>query len=227
MSSALNPAANDNVSNTPYHVHNNHPEDNNSYDSGNRPDLMEPTRNDANTSSRQAHQQPTANPVQDDPFFSDELYNGMLNGRPDAHHVGSMYTRSQQRAFDNFYQNLMASRARVAESNAQDVMPPPPRFEQEELRTVDVAGLHGRPRTVPGVAATQLHPPYVNPSAPAQGGNAMSMAQAVSRASQLAEEPDDSLIVGDFKDWDEAWWAFVKSHNQKPLLRAHYPDEYS
>ncbi len=227
MSSAFDPTIDDNVGNTPFDIHNNHQEHHGSHNSGNQLNPTELVDRNAQTGSRRIHQQPTASPVHDDPFFSDELYNGMLNGRPDAHHVGSMYTRSQQRAFDNFYQHLMAPRARAEPgSNAQDVMPPPPRFEQEELQTVDVAGLHGRPRVVPGVAATQLHPPYVNSSAPAQGGNAMSMAQAASRAPQPAEEQDDGLVVGEFKDWDKGWLAFVKSHNSKPLLRGHYPDEY-
>ncbi len=60
----------------------------------------------------------------------------------------------------------------------------------------------------------------------AQGGNAQSTIQTASGAPQPVEEQGEGLSVGEVKDWDEAWWALVKSHNSKPLLRGHYPDEY-
>ena len=61
------------------------PDDDNSSDAGNSADHAEPAHHDA---PRRAHQYPTARTIQDDPFFPDELFNGMLNGQPQNNHVG-------------------------------------------------------------------------------------------------------------------------------------------
>lgn len=139
-----------------------------------------------------------------------------MDGQPNANHVGSMYTRPQQQEIDDYYQRLMAPRARVEHQGdtPDDVMPPPPRFREEELQTVFVADLldpHSRPQ------AAQAHIPYNVPVDSVQVGNAPPVAQTPS---------DDNLVVGDITSWDPAWSAFANDHDAGPLLRGHYPDEY-
>lgn len=65
----------------------------------NRPN---PGENNLRSVPRRHYQHPAVNAVRDDPFFSDELFNGMLNGQPDTNHVGSMYTQSHQRDIDEY-----------------------------------------------------------------------------------------------------------------------------
>lgn len=216
FSSVLNSTVEEISGDAPAHVPDNALEGYNSHDCGDQSNPVESARIDAYTAPRRAYQQPTASTVRDDPFFSDELFNGMLDGRPDANHVGSMYTRAQQREIDNYYQRLMAPRAGVENESGtpEDVMPPPPRFREEELQTVFVADLldpHSRPQ------AAQAHIPYNVPVDPVQGGNAPPVAQT---------PPDDSLVVGNITSWDPAWSAFGNDHDAGPLLRGHYPDEY-
>lgn len=168
FSSVLNPPIGNSTSETPAHVLIRPPEAHESIHSRNQPSSVELTRNDVHIAPRRASQQSTARYIQDDPFFSDELFNGMLNGQPDNNHVGSMYTRSQQRDIDDYYQRLMAPRPRVElETNTpEDSLPLPLHFRQEEPRTVFVADLldpQGRPQ------AMQPHVPYNIPHTPAQG----------------------------------------------------------
>ena len=211
ISSAINPfftvSTCDRRANAPY----NRPKSYDSYDSRSPSSPVEPSRNDAHTASRRAYQHPTASTVQDDPFFSDELYNGMLDGHPDAAHVGSMYTRSYQREIDDYYQRLMAPRPR-AESGSdapQDVTPPPLQSRQEEPETVFLADLlnpHSRPQA-------------------RHRGNAPRVPQVPSGVPNPPEQSDD-LVVGDFSLWGPEWSAFINDHDNMPLLQGHYPDEY-
>ena len=64
------------------------------------------------TVPHRAYQQAIASAARDDPFFSDELFNGMLNGQPDNNHVGSMYTCSQQQETDEYHRRQMMPRPR-------------------------------------------------------------------------------------------------------------------
>ena len=57
-----------------------------------------------------AYQQAIADTTPDDPFFSDELFNSMLNGQPDNNHVGSMYTYSQQEEIDEYHRRQLMPR---------------------------------------------------------------------------------------------------------------------
>ena len=148
------------------------------------------------------HQQPAARAIQDDPFFPDELFNGMLNGQPDNNHIGSIYTRSQQQEIDEYYYRLIAPRPRPeAQTNArQGPMPPPPRPRMEE-----------------GGGVPQQHIPRNVPVAHAQSSNAPPVAQVTQDASDPAI---DTTTL-----WNPEWWAFINDHDAEPLLQAHHPDE--
>ena len=172
-------------------------------DSGSSSDLVESTRlDDEHTAPYRARQQPAARAIQDDPFFPDELFNGMLNGQPDNNHVGSIYTWSQQQEIDEYYYRLMAPRPRPeAQTNArQGPMPPPPRPRMEE-----------------GGGVPQQHIPRNVPVAHAQSGNAPPVAQVTQDAS---DPTSDTTTL-----WDPEWWAFVNDHDAEHLLRAHYQDD--
>ncbi|CAD6594045.1 MAG: hypothetical protein ASARMPREDX12_007992 [Alectoria sarmentosa] len=210
-SSAINPILKESTCDRRAYPHS-RPKSYDSYDSRSPSSSVEPSRNGAHTVSRPTHQHPTASTVQDDPFFSDELFNGMLNGQPDANHVGSMYTRSYQREIDDYYQRLMAPRPR-AESGSdapEDVTPPPLHSRQEEPETVFLADLlnpHSRPQA-------------------RHGGNAPRFPRVPSGVPKPPEQSDDDLNVGDFSLWGAEWSAFINDHDNMPLLQGHYPDEY-
>lgn len=228
ISSATNPTVENNVGDPPYHIQSNRPGDYRSHGSGNQSNPVASARNDSHTTPRQAHQQATARAVQDDPFFSDELYNGMLNGQPENNQVGRMYTRSQQQEIDQHYQRLMTPRPRLetGTNTPEAPMTPPQQFEQQQLPTVFVADLLN-PQVLPQAGgAPRQNTPHNNTRGSARGGNAPPIAQVADRTPQPAEEQDDSLVVGDFTDWDPAWRAFINDHDCKPLIREHYPDEY-
>ena len=71
------------------------------------------------TPPHRAYQQATADTARDDPFFSDELFNGMLNGQPDNNHVGSIYICSQEQEIDEYHRRQLMPRPRHGQgSNA-------------------------------------------------------------------------------------------------------------
>ena len=99
--------------------------------------IVQPARNENGMiASRRAYQHYTARTGQDDPFFSDELCVGMLNGRPNNDHVGSIYTGSQQQEIDAYYRRLMAPRPN---SQCKTSVPqtPPPRLRMETANSAD------------------------------------------------------------------------------------------
>lgn len=210
LSSGLNPNAEDSSGRTPAHDNYNPPEAPASNHLGNQPNNVNSNRNATQTAPRQAYQQPTASYVQDDPFFSDELYNGMLNGHPDANHVGSIYTRAKQQDIDEYYRRVMTMRPRAEPENgaAEDAMPPPPQFRGGDIRT------------------GEQYPRYSTPAANAQGSYNPPGAYLTDETPQPADDADDSLAIGDITGWDPAWSAFVNDHDSGPLLRGHYPDDY-
>lgn len=194
-------------------------------------DPVQPAPNGTPPAFRRAYQQPTASTIQDDPFFSDELFDGMLNGQPDANHVGSIYTRSQKDDIDQYYQRLMAPHPGAApESNAQDnATPPQQHFSEEEPATMFVADLlnpYARPQAGQGGGAPQPYIPFNIPTAPAQGGNAPPAPQAPPRAPRPTEGPEMGLDIGNIVGWDPSWSEFVNDHDSEALLKAHYPDEF-
>lgn len=196
------------------------PDDDNSCVPGSSADLAEPAHDDA---PRRAHQNPAARTIQDDPFFPDELFNGMLNGQPQNNHVGSIYTRSQQQEIDEYYHRLMAPRPRPeAQKNTQDgPMPPPPRPRTQQPRTAfaaDVRNPHRRPQARQGGGVPQQHIPHNVPIDPAQSDNTPPVAQ------DTQDESDQAVDTTTL--WNPEWRAFVHHHDAEPLLRAHYPDEY-
>lgn len=77
-----------------------------------------------NIAPRHAYQHFEQRTAQDDPFFSDELFEGMLNGIPDNNHVGNVYTHAQQGEIDDYYHVLMTPHPRP--DTAPNTMPPPP-----------------------------------------------------------------------------------------------------
>ena len=214
---ALNPTVEDSSRNTPAQAPQN---------------PIELARNDVPTASRRTPQQPTSNTVQDDQFFSDELFNGMLNGQPDANHVGCIYTRSQQNEIDQYYQRLMDPRpGDTPDSNAENntTPPPPQQFRREDPSTVFVADLlnpHARPQAGHGGGAPQAYIPFNIPNAPAQSVIAPLVPQVPRQAQRPTEGPEMGLNIGNIAGWDPGWSAFVNDHDGEPLLRGQYPDEY-
>lgn len=85
-----------------------------------------------NIEPRQAYQHFEESTIQNEPFFSDELFEGNLNGHTDNNHVGNMYTHAQQREIDEYYRRLMTPHPRPeTETNAPETaMPPPPPVPQ-------------------------------------------------------------------------------------------------
>ena len=196
------------------------PDDDNSSDAGSSADHAEPAHHDA---PHRAHQYPAARTIQDDPFFPDELFNGMLNGQPQTNHVGSIYTRSQQQEIDEYYHRLMAPRPRPeAQKNAREgPMPPRPRPRTQQPRTAfaaDVQNPHRRPQARQGGGVPRQHTPHNVPIGRAQSGNAPPVAQVTQ------DESDQAMDTTTL--WNPEWCAFVHHHDADPLLRAHYPDEY-
>ena len=97
-----------------------------SHDSQKFSNTLQPARNqNESIASRRAYQHYTARTSRDDPFFSEELYRGMLNGKPDNAHVGSMYTSSKQQEIDAYYRRLMAPRPEQQRKPSPPPTPPP------------------------------------------------------------------------------------------------------
>ena len=108
---------------------------------GRSSNTVQPAHNEnGNIAPRRAYQHYTARTGRDDPFFSDELYEGMLNGRPNNHHVGSIYTVSQQQEIDAYYRRLMAPRP-TARSKTSVPQTPPPRLRMEEANPANGSDL--------------------------------------------------------------------------------------
>ena len=197
----LNPTVEDTAGDTLGHASSGAPEGNGSNNPGDHPNSREMTRNNARTEPRRQHQQPAVNTVRDDPFFSDELFNGMLNDQPDSNHVGSMYTRSHQREIDAYYQR---------------VTDPRPRLEPESDTLEN-----------PITSSAQQQTTHNIPGAAANGGNAAPVTQAPNGALRLARSSINDLDYGNITDWNSAWSSFVNDHDSKHLMRGHYPDEYN
>ena len=196
---ALNPTVEDSAGDTQSHSPQGAPEGIGPSDSGNQPNPAEVAEYYAHTAPCRQYQQPAAS-TRDDPFFSDELFNGMLNGQPDSNHIGSMYTRSHQREIDAYYQRVTGKR---------------PGLEPESDTPEN---------PVPSLA--QQHMTQNTPGAPAHGGNASLAAQAPAGALRLARSSINDLDYGKITDWNSAWSSFVNDHDSKPLMRGHYPDEH-
>lgn len=215
--SVLNVVFQDFADVTTTHVSNSPPSEHNSRNSGSPSEHVKTAHIGAHTAPRRAYRQPTANNVQDDPFFSDELCDGMLDGQPDANHVGRMYTHSQQLEIDEYYQRLMAPHPRTAlEGNAQaETMPLPQQSRVEEPQTVFVSDLlnpHSRPQAGQGGGATQPYIRYNLPAASLQSGTAPPIVQVPRRALQPTEELDDGLDVDDITLWGFDWPTFLNDH---------------
>lgn len=200
-SGRTNPALNATVEDTAGgHVSHAAPEGDGSNASGNQPNPGDVTRVDAHTAPRRQHRQPARNTIRDDPFFSDELFNGMLTGQPDRNHVGRIYTRSQQRDIDEYYQRVTGARPEV-----------------------------GPERDTPGngsLGSGQQQMTHNIPGAPSHGGFVPPYGLLPGRLTRPAPASVRELDYGDIRDWDDAWASFVYDHDGKALLRGHYPDEY-
>lgn len=85
-----------------------------------------------NIAPRHAYQHFEESTVKDEPFFSDELFEGILNGHPDNNHVGSMYTHAQQREIHEYYHRLMTPHPmpEPATNASETSVPPPPPVPQ-------------------------------------------------------------------------------------------------
>lgn len=196
----LNPIVEDTAGDTHGSVSHGASEGNGSNDSGNQRNPGEMVQNDAHTERRGQYQQPAVNNVRDDPFFSDELFNGMLNGQPDNNHVGSMYTRSHQREIDEYYLRVTGPRPGVEPESNPPENPVPSAVQQQTTQNIPGARVHG--------------------------GNGPPVAQAPTGALRLARASTNDLDFGDITDWNSAWSSFVNDHDSEPLLRGHYPDEH-
>ena len=221
--SVLNSVSQDFADVTTTHFSHSPPSEHNSRNSGSLSEHVQSAHIGAHTAPRRAHRQPKANNDQDDPFFSDELYEGMLNGQPDANHVGRMYTHSQQRDIDEYYRRLMASNPRTArESNAQaETMPLLLQSRVEEPQTVflsDLLNPYSRPQAGQGGGATQPYIPYNLPAASLQSGAAPPIVQAPRGALQPTEELDHGFDVGGITLWGFDWSTFLNDYDSEPLL---------
>lgn len=200
-SSTLNSAVEDVPGNSLNDIPNGAPEENGSNGSGDLSMSSEKARDEAHTAPRRQYRQPNARPVQDEPFFSDGLFNGMLNGQPDNNHVGSMYTRSHEQEIDQHYQRVTGPRPGIElESDTLEGLAPPSPHQQ---MTYNISG------------------------SSRQGDNAPPTAHGPTGAPRPAQVPNVGFDVGDIADWHPAWSSFVNDHDNKPLLRGHFPDEYS
>ena len=188
---------------------------------------VEPARNTgAHMVPSGAYQQETAMFVPDDPLFSDELSNGMLNAQPDDDHVGSLYNHAQQHELDDSYDRVMMPGPRSGiQTDAATTHPTPPGVEESSAAIVaDMLDPNSGSQVGQDVATQQELPPNTIPSVPVPAGGA-SVAPAAIGASQPAEESD--LVVGDIAGWNPEWEAFINEHDAEPLLRTQFPDEYS
>ena len=112
-----------------------------SHDSGRDSNIVQPARNEnGQITPRRAYQHYTARTGRDDPFFSEELYRGMLNGHPNNKHVGSMYTASQQQEIDAYYRRLLTPRPNP---HFKPSVPPtpPPRLRMEPITSANGSDL--------------------------------------------------------------------------------------
>ena len=93
---------------------------------------------------RQVYRHYTTRTAHDDPFLSDEHFNGMLNGQPDNNYVGHAYTHAQQQDIDEYYRRLMTPHPSAQSRRAPDS--PPPRLRMEAPPSADrsdfAAGAH-------------------------------------------------------------------------------------
>ena len=160
----------------------------------------EMAQKNARAERRAQGQQPAVRNIRDDPFFSDELFIGMLNDQPNNDHVGRMYARFHQREIDEYYQRVTDPRPRLDPESDAIENPMPSSAQQQMTHNV--------------------------PGAPAHGGNGQPVTQAPTGALRLARASINDLDFGDITDWNSAWSTFVNDHESKPLMRGHYPDEY-
>ena len=180
-----------------------------SRNSGTRSDPIDLAREETHRPPRRANSPRTPRYVQDDPFFSDDLFNGMVTGQPNNNHVGSIYTRSQQREHDEHYQRLMTPHA--TNNQSQHPMPPPPRpFRVDQPPSAFVSNLQDPCRN----PDPQPHIPYNIPLAPAQDATLALPAQQ--------SNDNNDLDFGAICDWNEDWRAFAIEHDPGPLLRGHF-----
>ena len=185
----------------------------------------------AHIAPQRPYRRRTASTSRDDPFLSDELLDGMLNGHPHANYVGSIYTRSLQKEIDEYYQRVMAPPPRVEpESDApEDVVQPPPPFwilEEPSVFVADLLDPDSRPPTEQGGGTQQISMLDNVPGASAQVDSAPTFDQLVAEWLPPEEDWESNLVVGDITLWNPEWSKFVGDHDAEPLLRGDYPDEY-
>ena len=126
VSSTRNHTIQGSTDSMPPHGSNSTTDGDTSHDSRRSSNTVQPACNEnGNIAPRRAYQHYTAGTVRDDPFFSDELYEGMLNGRPNNNHGGRIYTVSQQQEIDAYYRRLMAPRPTIQYKTSVPQTPPP------------------------------------------------------------------------------------------------------
>ncbi|KAM0801054.1 hypothetical protein BDR22DRAFT_907134 [Usnea florida] len=142
----------------------------------------------------------------DDPFFSDELFNGMLTGQPNNNHIGSIYTISQQREHDEHYDRLMIPRN--TKNHPQHPPPPPQPVRVPNPSSASVAAIQN-PDITP---YPQLHIPYNIPPPPPQDAAPPLPAPASNNTPELDFE--------DFCEWNHDWYGFAMEHDAVAVLGA-------
>ena len=140
-SSTRNHTIQGSTSSMPHHGSNDTTDGDTTHVSRRSSNTMQPARNEnGNIVPRRAYQHYTARTGRDDPFFSDELFDGMLNDRPNNNHVGSIYTVSHQQEIDAYYRRLMAPRP-TAQSKTSLPQTPPPRLRMEAAKPANGSDL--------------------------------------------------------------------------------------
>ena len=101
----------------------------------------QPARQEAGQiAPHRAYQHFAARTSRDEPFFSDQLYRGMLNGQPKNKHVGRIYTASQEQEIDEYYRRLLTPHPNP-HFRPSPPPSPPPRLRMEETTPADGSDL--------------------------------------------------------------------------------------
>lgn len=110
-----------------------------SRDPGSSSNTVQPALNEnVNIARRRAYRHLAARTSRNDPFFSDELFQGMLNGQPSNEHIGSMYTTSKQQEINEYYRRLLAPRPN-SQPQVSAPQTPPPRLRTDTANPADLA----------------------------------------------------------------------------------------
>ena len=182
-----------------------------SQNSGTQSNPIDLSRQETYEPPHRAHSPPTPTHAQDDPFFSDELFNGMLTGHPNNKYIGSIYPRSQQLEHDKYCERLLTSRT----TTNHPQHPPPQPVTVDQPPSAFTSALQD-PTSTPNA---QPHIPYNISPPPAQGATLRPL------ASKAQSNNDSELDFGAICEWNDDWYAFTIKHDAGPLLRAHFGDE--